>query len=137
MVHIGNLACETVTKAALRMVATSLECACIDCQFCVTMGCNADILILCFCTALLEITVVEFMTIESEIMAAVAAMDDRSKLRILRTAQGEAVRCPAPVMKLRLASSDLCRWPLLGSLCRAEKVVLRIVGTLPKNIEKV
>lgn len=68
------------------------------------------------------------MTINEEMLAALDAMDDSSKLFLLRTAKNLVADCPAvPTKKLRLASSDLGGRTFLRPLRRRKDVHLAIV----------
>lgn len=72
-------------------------------------------------------------TIEDEVVAALRAMDDRSKLVILRAAQEQAVRCPAiPITSLRLAAFDFSGGTLRHRPRISNNVRLSLVRSLPE-----
>lgn len=75
-------------------------------------------------------------TIEDEVVAALRAMDDRSKLFILRTALNQAARCPATRSAvLSLAASDFGSRALFSGLGRANNVQLSLVCSTPEQVK--
>ena len=81
-----------------------------------------------FIQYLLKYIGIKTMTIEEQMLAAFRAMDDRSKLLILRLAVAQAVDCPAaPAKTLRLAASDLSCRPLVDLRRHPKNVQLSVV----------
>lgn len=72
-------------------------------------------------------------TIEEEVVQALRAMDDRSKLVILRAAQAQAAACPAiQVASLRLAAPDFGGGALLHSPSKPNNIRLSLVRSFPE-----